>query len=435
MNNNIFIVLLSSVLLLISCDAEIVQSRPSIQIETATPEIVVTPTREGAPNLAGKSIQLFILCTENGAEKIGSGSRINAFFDFASYVNKNEGIFGAEIAVEIIETTMKPEIPISEIESSLRINENDFLFLLCDEENEIYFAPIFDELSLIGIGPGLASAQTYLDSQKLFSSNPVPEAHFLFWMNVLEKQWEQIRPEGADTNIRLAVLSIDHAEPIQIDSESLSNENIEVVWRVEDDENITFDIFDIVYEIRDANSNAVYLDANGNFSADFINALYALGLRERFFVFGPSSSFESDFNTSLFDPSFASSASFSSAYAWWGATEGALAEEIIGSGIETSSLKNGAYLAGLQMIDLLLFAIEEAIIADSFENLSANNIAQVLDMIEKNELISGNSSSMLTATHTLNQLMAASFTENYLQSNSLTSFTEIPEMMPLSTEE
>ena len=429
MSNKIFIAILGMALALTACEAEIAKSTPSIQIKTATPEITTLPTRQGAPNLAGESIQLFVLCSESSLEDSGSQARVSAFSNFADYVNENGGIFSAEVIVKMLDISTKPEISFSEIESSLPSNEYGFLFLLCDEESEIYFAPILDEFNLVGIGPGLASAQTYIFSQNIFSPNPVPEAHFSFWMNVFETQWEQIKPEGVDSDIRMALLTSKNMDSFLLIPEELGIENFEIVWQLENSEKSNVDIYELIYNLRDANTNAVYLEMSGKFSAEFVNALYALGLAERFFVFGPAFSFETEFEENLFIPSFARSVNFSSAFTWWDAPKSSTAENVYQSYAVTNQEKNGAYLAGLQMIDLLLYALEEALFFDSYENFSATNVLRVLKNIEGIDLILGHSTSMmLSETHTLNQLMAVSFTDDYSTTETISLFMEIPEI-------
>lgn len=436
MTKKTFFILGSIALLLLACNAETTQSTPGIQLATVTPEITILPTREGAPNLAGETIHLYHLCASSGPNAEANEVRIKAAADLAAYINESGGVFGAELLLETVDLSSDPASAVASFERTLRLNESAFLFLLCDRQGELAIAPLLEENNVVGIGPGQASAQTYIDAQNLFSPNPVPEAHFSFWLDVLETHWNEIKPSGSDAQIRLAVLSASPEFLANIPLDSLGKERLEFVFQAEVDEENSTDVFGLVYDLRDANANAIYLDSNGKNSANIVNALHALGLRERFFVFGPSAAYELGFAGNLFDQNYASGVSFSAAYHWWSSSAADMAEELLGNPEQNQAFRNGAYLAGLQALDMAVQAIEEAIIANDFQNLSSETIIQYLQNSKNSDLIlAENGADMLETVHTYNQLIALTFLDDYLQSRELTGFIEISDIEILISEE
>jgi hypothetical protein len=410
MKKKVIFSLIGALLLLGACEAQgsdIPTARPS---STITPTETPVPTREGAPNLDGETISVYHLCNQSGEFSEYYQSRTFAVSDMADHINQNGGIFGAEIDLQEVDSGGDAE---SAIESYERIKnqQNDIFFLiLCDQESEIALAPLLLEDEIPAISIGLASKENYLEGAPLFSINVLPEAQFLFWKKYLTENWEDIKPANALQDIRLTVLS-----SMNYDSEidklfEISDElDFNIVSQRLLDTSIGLNLFDYVYEIRDANANVVLVHEKSGVAAELLNALTLLGLRDRFLVVGTSFAFENNFGDALIEPSISSAFFFSSSTHRWDNTSDAsainLAEEIFTRNDREAQYRNGAYLSGLMAMDLARYALEEAIIADGYSSLSERTMMEALLQVNNVELVNGLGIADFTGTYQAYQSM------------------------------
>ncbi len=424
------------IMFLAACDSEIPQSTPTIKIATATPSNTAVPTRQGAPNLEGQTIRIYYFCATTGPSDSAKQSQIAAIMDSADYINERGGIFGAQLEIELVEARGNSEAVVSAYERVMQLDENPYLFMLCEREIELALSPLLSEDEMPAIGTGQAGIQAYASGATLFSPNPIPEAHFAFWMEEIQENWASIRPEGADEEIRLALFTSPELLPDPLFYLENSDEPIEVVWQREMDLDEAGNIFDFIYDIRDANANAIYMHVDGSIAAEFMNALKALGLRERFLVVGPSNAFESAFESELLRPDYAAGIFISSAYTWWGSGDLAIAEDIFQSSGRDQGFKNGSYLSALQGLDMAIYAIEESLVAVGHEKTDSQSILQALISAHDMDIVASSGETNFGENfQTLSELQISKISEDGNTIMEYQAFSEIPEIqLPIIAE-
>lgn len=418
-----------------ACDSEISQSTPSIKIATSTPSDTAVPTRQGAPNLEGQTIRIYHFCPSPDLNDEAKKSQIAAVMDSAAYINERGGIFGALLEIELVEVASTLESVVS-YKRVMRLDENPYLFLLCDRQIELALSPLLFEDEMLAIGTGQAGLQAYASGATLFSPNPIPEAHFAFWMEEIQENWESIRPDGADEEIRLAIFTSLELLPDPLFFLENSDGAIEVVWLEEIAQDGEGNIFDFIYGIRDANANAIYIQVDGSIASEFMNALNALGLRERFLVAGPSNTFDSAFSSDLLRPNYAAGIYISTAYTWWGSGNLPIAEDIFQSSGRDQSFKNGSYLSALRGLDMAIYAIEESLVAEGYQNTDSQSILQALISAQDINIVASSREANFGENYqTLSELQIHQVSEDGKVVTVYQIFSDIPDIQfPIITE-
>lgn len=369
--------------------------------QTQTPAPLATPTtlttREGAPDLSGAHIPLYFFCGRSGPWAGFNQSRILAAADMVAAINRSGGIFGAQLDLELVDTGGSAQIAQSAYSRTRRLDDNLLLLLICDAAAEIALAPQLLEDGLPSLTPGLAGVEYYaLQDGPLFAFTPLPEDQFAYWLNYLRANWENLKPEGAGSEIRLALVSwpqeaggaVNNPATLALAAEL----EIELVLNIQIEASPDADLYDVVYQARDVNANAIYISAAGYAPPEILNALNALGLRERMLVAGAGSAFNASLEPYLFNPAYAVNTYLTLGTRWWSDEEYSaiqFAREIFAGNARQPEQQDAAYLATLGAVDIARRAFEDAILSAGFEDLDADALAQALAALEGYEVLGG----------------------------------------------
>ena len=392
----IIVVLFS--LLLSACETS--TSPLPLSSETQTPEVLsptAIPTREGTPNLDGEHISLYFLCGQSGPFAELNLTKIMAARDMVSYINENGGIFGAQIDLQVADTGGIAEVAISAYERISRLDQDIPLVLLCDAESENALAESLQADSLPALGPGLADRAYFEgENKRLYAFNVAVDQHFALWIDYLVGHWDDIKPLGAGDEIRLALISE------QTGGSELSGNlaaltyaeglGVEIVDQIPVSASPNPNLYDAVYRARDVNANVIYIQSHSPSTAELLNALNALGLRERVIVSGPSHTFEASLLPYLLVSSNASGTYQTISTTWWSDGDNPaikLAAEIFNSNSRLEESKDSAYLITLGAVDIALHAFEEAIFSVGYENLDAEALNASLSQLTDYRVLHG----------------------------------------------
>jgi hypothetical protein len=112
-----------------------------------------------------------------------------------------------------------------------------------------------------------------------------------------------------------------------------------------------------------------------------LNALQDLGLRERFVVAAPGLAFDAQTAEYLHDPSYADGLLLTSAWAWWSEDEVSGIQQLatLRAGVEH---QDWGYVQMAGAVSVARRALEEAILAEGFENLGPESVAAALSEME-----------------------------------------------------
>lgn len=355
-----------------------------VPIATAT----ASPTPENIPELSGETIVLPAFCDESSVLASSNTGRIQAMEDAATAINSTGGIFGAELDIRVVDTEGNPDEAQQALARILRQFGEGPLVLICDPQTEAALRETLNEDEIPALGPADFAGR----DEFLFGVDATPQEHLGYFLDDLVSHWKDRRPTGAGNEIRLGLISWPQDVSGVLTSEEfltdLSDTDIEVVYQAELPAELDANVFDLIYQMRDANANVIYTNARGFGLAGLLNALQALGLRDRFVVGTQASAYDSQLFEYLANPANAQGLYLTSAWAWWSESENPgiqLAAEL-GAGVE---MNDWGYIQMAGTVALAEYALESAILDVGFEALSPEAVTRALTSLEEYPVISG----------------------------------------------
>jgi len=297
-------------------------------------------------------------------------------------INADGGIFGSELDLHFADTLGSFDGAQRAAARLLRQFEDAPLALICDPATEGALQEMLNQDEIPALSPGIFAEEGGF----LFGLDTSPADHLAFWARDLSDNWDQRQPEGAGSEIRLAVLtwpedlSGQPATPELVTyAESLG---VEVVLQSDLPAEEGANIFDFVYAARDANANAIYTNARSFGLAALLNAVHDLGLADRFVVAAPAITYNTDLYDYLFDPAYAQGLYLTSAWAWWSEEENSgiqFAGDLLARSALEGEWTDWGYLQMAGAVDLGRRALQDAILADGYDHLSPVTVAAALE--------------------------------------------------------
>lgn len=307
--------------------------------------------------------------------------------DVANAINAQGGIFGAHLDLRVVDSEGKTEEAQRALARAVRQFGEGPLVLICDPQTEAAISGMLNEDEIPALGPAdFAERDGFV-----FGLDASPQQHLGFFLNDLFAHWSERKPEGASNEIRLALISWPEEFAGPLTSEEfladLEDLGIQVVFQADLPAETDANIFDLIYQIRDANANVIYTNLRGFGLAGLLNALNALGLRDRFVVGTPASGYDTQFLEYLADPPYAQGLYLTSIWAWWSEENvGIQFLDTLGNGAETN---DWGYIKMAGAVGLAQRALEAAILQDGFQALSPEAVSSALDGLEEYPVMSG----------------------------------------------
>lgn len=399
MKSKLALILLAAAVFLAACEpgAVLTTSTPFIiggRLVTATPSPTtqptptVSPTPENIPDLSGSSIPLILLCDSSGVFAAGNAARVAGVEDAVAALNTSGGIFGAQLDLHVADTEGTVEGAQRAEARLLRQFEAAPLLILCDPQAEGALAETLNEDGI----PALTAGAFATADGELFGLGATPDEQLAFFLGDLSANWLERKPPGADAQIRLAVFSW----PAELVGEATTPEllayaeslGVQIVLQTELDADPEANIFDLIYEARIQNANAIYINMRSFGLAYTLNAISNLGLHDRFVIGAPGAAYDADFYSYLADPAFAQGLYLSSAWAWWSEDNPgvARAEAMLSTNAEWL---DWGYLQMAGSVDLAVRAIEDVLLEDGLDGLNAAAVSEALSKLSDHTVLDG----------------------------------------------
>ncbi len=358
--------------------------------ETAevVPTATASSTPENIPDLSRETIILAAFCDQSSLLASDNSGRIRALQDAVAAINESGGIFGAELDLRLIDTQGNSDESQRALARTVRQIGEGPLVLICDPQTEAALGEMLNEDEIPALGPG----DFAIRGEFIFGVDANPQEHLGYFLDDLAAHWAKRKPEGAGDEIRLALI----AWPAEVGGPLTSEEflsdledlNIQIVHQVELPAELNANIFDLIYQLRDANANVIFTNMRGFGLAALLNALDALGLRDRFVVGTPASGYNRQLFEYLANPTNSQGLYLTSAWAWWSEEEhpGIQSARRIGAGEEMS---DWGYIQMAGAVALAQRVLENAILDVGFEALSPEAVARALNALVDYPVMSG----------------------------------------------
>lgn len=360
------------------------ETAPLPPTKTAT----ASPTPENIPDLTGETIVLPAFCDQSSILADSNTGRVQALEDAVAAINADDGVFGAELDLKVMDTKGIPDEAQRALARTVRQFGEGPLVLICDPQSEAALREMLNEDEIPALGPGDFTER----GEFIFGVDATPQEHLGYFLDNLANNWNQRKPEGAADEIRLALVSWPAEVSGPLTSEEfladLGDTGVLIVYQNELPAELDANIFDIVYQMRDANVNVIYTNARGFGLAAVLNALQALGLRDRFVVGMPASGYDSQLFEYLADPANAQDLYLTTTWAWWAETDnpGIQLAATRGAGQE---MNDWGYIQMAGAVALTQRALEDAILDVGFEALNPEAVTRALEGLEDYPVMAG----------------------------------------------
>lgn len=355
--------------------------------ETQEPAVTESPTRiPGAPDLTGETITLYFIGDISGPYAALTGPLVNGANDYVAWLNDNEGIFGADLAIEFSDTAGSAEVAVSSFETILTEDENPLLLIVFGSAEEAALTPLAEENQIPMLAAGLdAPALNASESSYTFNQVPAPAQQFAFFLDYLLENWLTLKPVGTSEEINLAYISWPDAfgqSALTTESRAYAeNLGVNIVYEG------TFEMSPIVstttpvLNAQIAGANVIYTNTLAHGPAALLNDLNAIALREQFVV--ATNSWGLDAGTFFFlgDPRYADGVYAPFPFAWWSDAENSgiqFAEQLFQTNQRTPSERNQGRLLIQAALDVARHVVEQAILEEGYPRLDAAAVHQAL---------------------------------------------------------
>lgn len=348
------------------------------------------------PDLTGETITIYLIGDTSESYSVITGPIRDGASDYLAYLNANGGIFGATIELRFADTGGSEEGVITAYERFTGGEDNIPIIILHGLFEEIVYERANEDhipVLAFGLSPHLTGD---IEGSYVFRLMPTYAEQFAFFLDFVLNQWEDVRPEGVDQDIRVAYLSWGNeygqsalSEETRAYAESLG---IEIVWEETYDMSTTASITTALLNAETAGATVIYTNTHGFGPAFLLNDLNNLGLRNFFVVGGNNWALENTTFAFLADPGYADGLFAPMWYAGWSDNENPailLAEEVFTANNRAEQEKTASRLLIQGSLDLAQYVIEQAILDVDYENLTGEDVYEVLSQLSGYEVMGG----------------------------------------------
>lgn len=374
---------------------EVMEEPTEEPMEEPTEEPMEEPTAEPTEepmaemrtdNLEGETITFYHFGDLSGPLAGITGPLINGFNDAVAAVNANGGIRGAEIELQFTDTQSSVDEAVAAYDRYTSEDDNVLVMFTYGSGDGEALASRFVEDQIPNLAAGLSAVAFYgPESGYTFGYAPIYPDQFALFMDYISANWDDVKPEGAGDDIKIAYISwptaygqgaytdetLAYAESLGI--EIVANEIVEPAP--------TADTTTAVLNAQAAGANVIYTNSLAFGPASILNGLGALGLRDQF-LFG-ANNWAMDLSIYAFvsDPALVEGMISPFPYLFWSDEDNAgvqFAAENFAANDRQPAERGVGYLLTFAGVDLAVRAIELAIDTVGYDDLTGADVQQAL---------------------------------------------------------
>jgi branched-chain amino acid transport system substrate-binding protein len=400
------------------------------------------PTEEmeaGPPDLSGETITIYHFGDLSGPYAAITSPLIRGAEDAVKAINEAGGIYGASLALEFADDAGNIDEAVAAYERFTSEDDNPIVMITYGSGEVEALAERFAEDKIVNISAGLSAVGFYGEgSGYTFGLGPIYPDQLGYVMEFLVNNWETYKPEGAEDEVKLAIVSW----PTAFGQGALTDESrayleelgVQVVAEETYDVSPTADTTTALLNAQAAGANVIWSNTLAFGPAAVLNDLNALDLRDQFVVAGPNWAMDLATYAFLADPSYGVGLIAPFPYLWWTDTDNSgvqYAQSLFEANERQAGEHNVGYLLLIGAMDMAVQAITHAIDTGGFENLSGEAVHdalielspfQALDGVVRADFSDGSRSSRVSQ---IRMIQGGPDAFNVIQD-----WTEIPDLRP-----
>ncbi len=359
-------------------------------VEAAATEIVEAveePAEEmRTDNLEGETITFYHFGDLSGPLAGITGPLINGFNDAVAAVNASGGIRGAQIELRFTDTQSSVDEAVATYDRYTSEDDNVLVMFTYGSGDGEALASRFVEDQIPNLAAGLSSVAFYgPESGYTFGYAPIYPDQFALFMDYISANWDDVKPEGAGDEIKIAYVSwpTAYGQGAYTDEALAYAEElgIEIVANELVDPTPTADATTAILNAQAAGANVIYTNSLAFGPASILNGMGALGLRDQFLFGGNNWAMDIAIYAFVSDPALVEGMITPFPYLFWNDEDNSgvqyAAEEFAANNRQPGERGVG-YLLTFAGVDLAVRAIELAIDNVGFDALTGADVHAAL---------------------------------------------------------
>ena len=377
---------------------------PTPEPPTAAPAPTTAPepteaqeTVPSEPDLAGETITIYAMGDVSGPYAATTAPVVTGVQDLVADVNESGGVFGAQLEFRFEDTGGAVDQAVSIYDRYHGGDENMLMLVLFStlDEQALWQRVKEDQVPTMGSAPD-ATALYSEDDGWMFAVIPLYSDQLGHFLDFLVANWDEVKPEGAGDEIKLAHLSWPggygqasltdetraHMEELGV--ELVANETYEISPQA--------DTTTAILNAQAAGANVIWTNTLAFGVANLLNDLVNLGVRDQFVVGTNMLGMDLATYAFLSDPSHAVDMYAPFPFAWWGETDNPgvqLVEEMFTKYEREPNERGLGRLIGQSSFDVAVEALERAILEVGYGNLTGQAVYDALSGIEDYDVLEG----------------------------------------------
>jgi branched-chain amino acid transport system substrate-binding protein len=378
--------------------AEAVATDVAEAMEEPTAEPTEEPMEEmRTDNLEGETITFYHFGDLSGPLAGITGPLINGFNDSVAAINANGGIRGAQIELQFTDTQSSVDEAVAAYDRYTSEDDNVLVMFTYGSGDGEALASRFVEDQIPNLAAGLSAVAFYgPESGYTFGYAPIYPDQFALFMDYISANWDDVKPEGAGDDIKIAYVSWPTAygqgaytDETLAYAESLG---IEIVANELIDPAPTADTTTAILNAQAAGANVIYTNSLAFGPASILNGMGALGLRDQFLFGANNWAMDIAIYAFVSDPALVEGMISPFPYLFWTDADNPgvqYAEEQFAANERTPGEHGVGYLLTFAGVDLAVKAIELAIDNVGFDNLTGADVQAALIELGAIDILDG----------------------------------------------
>lgn len=348
-------------------------------------------------NLEGEIITFYHFGDLSGPLAGITAPLVSGFNDAVAAINEQGGVRGATIEIRFADTGGSVDEAVAAYERFTGEDDNPLVMFTYGSGDAEALASRFADDQIPNLTAGLSALAFYgPDSGYTFGYAPIYTDQFGLFMEWLVENWDDYKPAGAGDEIKIAYISwqtaygrgamtaetMAYAESLGI--EIVADEILEI--------SPTADATTPILNAEAAGANVIYTNSLAFGPASILNALGALDKRDDFVVAGNNWAMDLATYAFLSDPMLAEGFIAPFPYLWWTDMDNSgvqYAGQIFAANERTPQEQAVGYLLTFAGVDLAVKAIEMAIDAVGFDDLTGQAVYEALITMQDVDILDG----------------------------------------------
>jgi len=388
-------------------EAAVEEAAPTVEaVATDVAEAMEEPTEEPTEepmeemrtdNLEGETITFYHFGDLSGPLAGITGPLINGFNDSVAAINANGGIRGAQIELQFTDTQSSVDEAVAAYDRYTSEDDNILVMFTYGSGDGEALASRFVEDQIPNLAAGLSAVAFYgPESGYTFGYAPIYPDQFALFMDYISENWDDVKPEGAGDDIKIAYVSWPTAygqgaytDEALAYAESLG---IEIVANELIDPAPTADTTTAILNAQAAGANVIYTNSLAFGPASILNGMGALGLRDQFLFGANNWAMDIAIYAFVSDPALVEGMISPFPYLFWTDADNPgvqYAEEQFAANERTPGEHGVGYLLTFAGVDLAVQAIELAIDNVGFDNMTGADVHAALIELGAVDILDG----------------------------------------------